>query len=312
MFNKTALSIAATMLGGLLCTANAQTQRSFERHTYDFDSEKEIIVKEKVPGSLTKLPDNIVDYLERKNIAGWYTGEFNKSNITELQKFKEGKRKYYPKQEVHNALHAMQRNIESDFHYNGVISSSDVETYQNLFYNFIDIAVMLCKDINHLSNTCSSDHMIGLLDFCPGYEGIFFHSIIYNTGNGTFKAHTLDIADNEHEFEHIRKISDNGNKAVYIVSKEGTYMQGIFDLFVMTLYKNGKIESCRPVNHQKAINEWFASKEDKDYRNIDIRFNPRNVAWEFCYPSGNVFKKLEGTKTLYLEFKDGKPVYTVK
>lgn len=310
--NKIVSTLSATLLGGMLCTINAQTQKSFERKTFDFDTDKEVIVKEAVPGSLTKVPDNIVNYFESKDIADWYTDYFNKSNITELQKFKEGKRKYYPVNEVRDALHAMQRNIEADYHYNGVISSNDVETYQNVFYNFIDIAVMLCKDINHLSNLCSSDHMIGLLDFCPGYEGIFYHSIIYNTGNGRFKAHTLDIADNENEMEHIRRISQDENKAVYTVSREGMSMDGIFDLFVVTLYKNGKIESYRPANHDNALKEWFRSKKE-DYNNdTEILFNPKKVCWEFCYLSGNVFKRVEGTKALYLEFHNGKPVYTVK
>ena len=46
--------------------------------------------------------------------------------------------------------------------------------------------------------------------------------------------------------------------------------------------------------------------------NISIIFNPKKVCWEFCYPEGNIFKRVAGTRALYLEFPNGKPTYVLK
>ncbi len=301
------------VLGLFAGSAFSQEQRVFQRTVNDGD--EEWLFAETLPGSLTVLPDNIVEYLEGKGVSQYYDSGFgfSKSNLLELQKYKNGKRKFYPVKEVWDALHCMQRDIESSYHYNGYMSlMKGDEASHNTFYELIDIAVLLCKDLNHLSKVCSSDHRLGTLDFSPNYEGIFFYSLIYDAGNGAFKAHTVDIVENTAPLDYIRKIYSSQGKSTYIVSMENFASDEKFLLYVVDLYADGTISSCKPANSNDAINEWLGVDVCNNYDAVEIIYNPNKVCWELCAPSGNVYKKIEGTKSLYLEFGKEKPVYVLK
>lgn len=262
------------------------------------------------PGALNEIPADIVTHLEKKGIFEFFS--YNKDlqdnvrkQLIELQKYKDGKRKFYPADEINEVLTSMQGIIIGRHLHSG----DDFTNDHTAFYALLDIAINLCPDINLLAQHCSSDHTVGVIDFPDNYMGIFYHTVMCKVGEKKFKAHTLALPDEieDYHYDKIRKISEKDGAKTYIISDEN-----YFDVYILTISRNGEISSCKPANHDKALTEWFRSKKE-DYNNdTKILFNPKKVCWELCYWSGNVFKRVEGTKALYLEFKNGKPVYTVK
>ena len=309
---KTRLTKAAAVAFALLGLSATTFSQEFKRSFEGADKQK-WEVTETTPGTMTEVPENIVGYLENEGINEYYSEDagFTKATLEALQKFKDKKRKFYPAEDVHEALHHMQQSIESGYHYNGTLMMEKSDTvYYNVFYKLIDIAVILCGDINHLSDVCSSDHRLGTLDFSPNYEGIFFYSLIYDAGNGKFRAHTLDITDNTPELDHIRKISETENKSTYAITLEETDDIQHFALYIVDIFNDGSIKSYKPVDAE-TIEAWW-TPEANNYEDFEIRYNPKKICWELCYETGEIFKRIEGTKSLCIEIEDGTPVSVLK
>ena len=264
------------------------------------------------PGSLKEIPADIVTHLEEKGIFEFFSynthvqGDVRRS-ILELQKYRDGRRKFYPADEIKGVLTSMQ----------GIISSRDLHSGEEFvnnhtaFYSLLDIAVNLCPDINLLSRWCSADHVVGIIHFPCKNQGIFYHTVMCKIEEKKFKAHTLALPEEVEEevcYNKIRKISETDSKKTYIISDEKN-----FDVYVLTVGSNDKISSCKPANEQE-IKTWFNEKDEnsKDDDSIAIIFNPRKVCWEFCYSKGDIFKRVEGTRALHIEFHNGKPEYILK
>ena len=264
------------------------------------------------PGSLKEIPADIVTHLEEKGIFEFFSynthvqGDVRRS-ILELQKYRDGRRKFYPADEIKGVLTSMQ----------GIIISRDLHSGEKFvnnhtaFYSLLDIAVNLCPDINLLAQQCSSDHAVGIIDFPDSYSGIFYHTVMCKVGENKFKAHTLALPNdvvNDVNYNKIRKIAEREGKKTYIISDETN-----FDVYVLTIGSNEKISSSKPANEDEVKN-WFNEKNENidGSAEIAIIFNPKKVCWEFCYQEGNIFKRVGGTRALYLEFPNGKPTYVLK
>ena len=263
------------------------------------------------PGSLKEVPADIVTYLEGKGIFEFFSYDKNKQakvrkSLIELQKYSDGKRKFYPAEDIKRLLTSMQSIIiDRDLHSGEKFVNNHVA-----FYSLLDIAINLCPDINLLAKHCSSDHAVGIIDFPDNFMGIFYHTLMCKVGENKFKAHTLYLP-NEVEgdgYDKIRRISVKDGVKTYIISNEIH-----FDVYVLTIGSNNKISSTKPANENE-VKKWFDEKHENcdEQTNTSIIFNPKKVCWEFCYPSGNVYKRVEGTKALYLEFPNGKPTYILK
>ena len=264
------------------------------------------------PGSLKKVPENIVTYLEDKGIFEFFSNDNNaqenvRKSLNELQRYSEGKRKFYPAEDIKGTLTSMQGTIiERDLE-----SEEDFVNNHTAFYSLLDIAISLCPDINLLSRWCSADHAVGIIDFPGNNPGIFYHTVMCKIGEKKFKAHTLALTEEVEEdvnYNKIRKISETDGKRTYIISDEKN-----FDVYVLTIGSNDKISSCKPANEQE-VKTWFNEKNEnsEDGDSIAIIFNPRKVCWEFCYSKGDIFKRVEGTRALHIEFHNGKPEYILK
>jgi hypothetical protein len=289
-----------------LKTAIAAAMLCFGCHTYA-QSTSSI-----APGSLKEVPADIVSHLESKGVLEFFSYNKNiqgdaRKSLIELQKYSEGKRKFYPAEDIKGLLSSMQ----------GIIISRDLHSGEKFvnnhtaFYSLLDIAISLCPDINLLSQQCSSDHVVGIIDFPDGYSGIFYHTVMCKVGEKKFKAHTLALPNevvSDVNYNKIRKISEREGKKTYLISDETN-----FDAYVLTIGSNGKISSTKPANEEE-VKTWFDEKNNNSngIADIAIIFNPKKVCWEFCYSEGNIYKRVAGTRALYLEFADGKPAYILK
>lgn len=264
------------------------------------------------PGSLKKIPENIVTYLEDKGIFEFFGNDNNaqenvRKSLIELQKYSDGKRKFYPSEDIKSILTSMQDTIIA----RDLESEEDFVNNHTAFYSLLDIAVNLCPDINLLSRWCSADHVVGIIHFPCKNQGIFYHTVMCKIEEKKFKAHTLALPEEVEEevcYNKIRKISETDSKKTYIISDEKN-----FDVYVLTVGSNDKISSCKPENEQE-VKTWFNEKDEnsEDDDSIAIIFNPRKVCWEFCYSKGDIFKRVEGTRALHIEFHNGKPEYILK
>lgn len=262
-----------------------------------------------IPGSLKENPKNIVTYLEENGIKSYYGDKndghhFDKKCLEELQKFNEGKRKFYPTKEVNEILGTMQNDIMYCY-----MHSDDIRNHFPEFYSMIDVAVNLCPDINLLSHRCSSDHVVGILDFPNQSHETFYRAVMCKVGDKKFRAHTLELLnETDYELEKVRKISESNGKKRYIISNEKHLI-----VYVLEIAGNGKISSWKPANEEN-VAIWFKEKYENEgnYKDIEIRYNPKKICWEFCYRAGDIFKRVEGTRALHIEFTDGKPAFILK
>ena len=318
-YNDNIIDSLRSMEGLLSEKGNKRIFRRVVSHDFEYDT----LITEYPPGCLQKMPENIVEYLESKNISSFY-GEndgyiFSKKHIIELQKYKDGKRKFFPTEEVQEAINYFSSSLCDSYHYNDILCT---DTLQNLLYEFTDIAINLVPDINLISNICSSDHRIGFInDYGSHNEGFFCYSIIYKTKEGKHKAYTLDIVDRGAPLTTIRKITEEKGKATYIISVEKLHTVSRayytpFVLYVVELFDNGIVKSYKPTNSEKNITEWLAlyiaEDEKNTYHHSKVVFNPQKLSWEICYKDNNVYQKIPRTKTLQLDFSGNTPTLILK
>lgn len=290
----------------------------------DYYYEDTILVA--LPGELDDCPDDLVAYgdslLGDVDCLTLFSNEEGeemcmrqdiKKAFAELQRYKEGKRKYYPQDAVCDVLMSMQFNITF------LISHGSIEDINifDLFFRLMEQAVRFCPDMNLLSFVCSQDHYLGTLDFYEEYNNIMYYSLMYRKPGGQYGI--LSIKGNGSKIDHIRLIEETEEYRRYLVSVEYSHeVAKEFKVWIVDLYSNGEHRVILPSGAGDITKKWTdqvwieTKSEDNiswiqmtpEYGHAKIVFSPQYLRWSFCNEKEGVFYPVEHSKSIYLILED--------
>lgn len=174
-----------------------------------YSDEYEITLEQVIP-LLTYfvMPDDIEEYVEEVIQDGRYVPSDSSPEYTEslikdirnlanlLQKYKDGKSSYYPKNELIDVLYILLGNI-MDIENHGV--SICINSYV-IFPRLLQIATNLCPDAHELATDVSHDGKFGVIQLTNWYNSIMkFCAIIYQNSEGVFDIYFLPYTFNDIE-----------------------------------------------------------------------------------------------------------------
>ena len=166
-----------------------------------YSDEYEITLEQVIP-LLTYfvMPDDIEEYVEEVIQDGRYIPsdsypEYTESLIKDirnlanlLQKYKDGKSSYYPRNEVIDVLYFLLGNIMDIENHGG---SMCINSYV-IFPRLLQIAANLCPEAHELATDVSNDGRFGVIQLSNSYNSIMkFCAIIYQNSEGVFDIYFL-------------------------------------------------------------------------------------------------------------------------
>lgn len=297
----------------------------------DYYYEDTILVA--LPGESDDCPDDLVVYgdsllgdVDRLSLFSNEEGEEMsmrqdiKKAFAELQRYKAGKRKYYPQDAVYDALNSMQYNITFLISHSGV----EVVNIFDLFFRLMEQAVRFCPDMNLLSFVCSQDHCLGTLNFYKEYNNIMYYSLMYRKPGGQYGI--LSIKGNGSKIDHIRLIEETEEYRRYLVSVElsNVFVKG-FKVWIVDLYSNGEHRVILPSGAGDITKEWTDQvwieirregntswiQMSPEYEHAKIIFSPQYLRWSFCNEKGGIFYPIEHSKSIFLKLYDDEARFSI-
>lgn len=205
-----------------------------------------------------------------------------------LHRYVNQERKYYPAEEVKDALKSMA--FEQGYIYSHSGSDS-VNAGEVFMFRFLEQAAIHSPQLDFITDFHAEDGEAGIL-YYPEWCSFnpLYSFLVFKTKQG-YKVVTVG-QKGDAKINRIFKLQDNSGHIYYLCSNNDDiiyfrqYLYG-WDGETMTLLCNGE-----------SVN-W--DREDNEYK---IIFNPDKLTWDYCLQINGVFQKAEGTKTykLYLEW----------
>ena len=217
-----------------------------------------------------------------------------------LQKYRDGKSKYYPVKEVFDVVGSMLFEVAYVDNHGGMIDPREAIIIPRL----LDIAASLAPDIYKIAEHCSADGKLGIMTVKSGYNNQYdFMALVTKGENGYIIRHLPDCFA---KLNKVRKVGDSEHSTQYVLSFEDadSYPYLLPQMLVADLYENGMMYITN-LTESRAYDAWSSYLWSSDrVDNMKIYFNPNDLSWSWCVENkyGNL-EKVEGTNVLYLDLE---------
>ena len=217
-----------------------------------------------------------------------------------LQKYRDGKSKYYPVKEVFDVVGSMLFEVAYVDNHGGMIDPREAIIIPRL----LDIAASLAPDIYKIAEHCSADGKLGIMTVKSGYNNQYdFMALVTKGENGYIIRHLPDCFA---KLNKVRKVGDSEHSTQYVLSFEDadSYPYLLPQMLVADLYENGMMYIIN-LTESRAYDAWNSYLWSSDrVDNMKIYFNPNDLSWSWCVENkyGNL-ERVEGTNVLYLDLE---------
>ena len=212
-----------------------------------------------------------------------------------LQAYKNGTRRYFPKEELDNVLNFMMNSIGYVESHAGYLVAEDVEIFPRL----LQLAANVCPDINMMAAHTSTDKNMGVISINPAHIGGYnFNAIIAKADKG-YKIQFLPNYNNA--VNRLRLIEGTDNPKKYLLSTEDN---GLLSEPIIAEYaQNGNV-TIRQLESDFNRDEWNNNTTQSDKK---LYFNPKELSWSWCYTKENGYlEKIPGTKSISIDLNTSK------
>lgn len=220
-----------------------------------------------------------------------------------LQGYKNGTKRYFPKEELDNVLDFLINSIGYVESHAGYLNADDVKIFPRL----LELAANICPDINLMATHTSTDKNMGVINIYPQYIGGYdFTAIIAKNNRGGFNINYLP--QYQTQITRIRLIDNTNNPKQYLLSQE--YNDNLFSVIYIADYNpNGNIK-IHELSYDFNWEEWTSVKSSShNMATTDkkLYFNTKELSWSWCYTKENGYlEKIPGSKTLCIDLKSYK------
>ena len=181
--------------------------------------------------NMADSPDNITEYLEtlcREHgaVVALHSADREDSlriwqTVSLLDDYTAGRRKYYPADEVRDALDALAFNLGYWYSHGGYLDCEDVDTdYAEIFFfRFLEQAVRLSPQIDYVTDFHAADGTAGILNYHEWSPNPLYSFLVYPTDKGLRVRKIGETGDTK--IEKLFHLTDDAGREYYLCSNNG-------------------------------------------------------------------------------------------
>ncbi len=227
--------------------------------------------------------------------------------LSKLQAYKDGKRKYYPQEDVVQLLNYLQ----DEYAYACLHATEEnIDQLLLLFKTVLELAVRTTPDINFLSNVCSLDHRVGVLIFHDCFSYCPYYAVIYDvTDQHEFDVHWMTDEYQSTELTYIRFLEEDDYRLRYLVTAEEQIpLNNLVHEIVWLVdwyWETGEMKSFRADILAADAKKW-AEAPEYEY----VCYNPKKRIWQYCTTINDVLQPIPNAPVLQFHLTpEGKGCY---
>ena len=203
-----------------------------------------------------------------------------------LDRFAQGKGKFYPADQIRDALEIMRLEQAYCFNHSGQEEKNGGEAFM---FRFIEQAALHCNQIDYITDFRADDRKVGVLYFGEWGLGLPLYSIlVYQTHQGFRVKMIGGVGDAK--IEKIFHLNDKQGRDYYLCSNNE---DGVFFRQYLYSWKDDDLCLIREMNVEFGCPESY----EKGY---ELVFNPTRCTWSYCKKDGDLYHPVNGTPTLRL------------
>ncbi|MBR5899527.1 MAG: hypothetical protein IKZ14_08695 [Muribaculaceae bacterium] len=212
-----------------------------------------------------------------------------------LQAYKNGTRRYFPKEELDKVLSMLMNSIGYVESHAGYLVTKDIEIFPRL----LQLAANVCPDINMMAAHTSTDKNMGIISINPANTGGYnFNAVISKADNG-YKIQFLP--DYNDAINRLRLIEGTDNPKKYLLSTEDNALLSY--PCIAEYAQNGNV-TIRELEQNFNLGEWNEKTTQNDKK---LYFNPKELSWSWCYAKENGYlEKIPGSETVSIDLNTSK------
>ena len=271
---------------GVSCTSTTENKLATTKNIYAYPGAYEVDSVTNIQAYFDSICVDCVAAVwthnsnQRESIEVW-------NAVKELDRYVNHQRKYYPAEEIKNALQYMA--FEQGYLYSHNGEESDSANCGEVFlFRLIEQAALHSPQLDFVTTFHAEGGNAGVLYF-PEWSGMnpLYSFLVYKTEKG-YKVLTIG-KKGEDKINKIYRLLDKHGRIYYLCSNNdhtvyfSQYLYG-WDGKTMTFL-------CKPESLNKYYG-WEGGGEDHK-----IVFNPNKLTWDYCILRNGVYQKMEGTKT---------------
>lgn len=276
-------------------TVEIQLSEDMEESNYDEEYEYEEPILPEITPLPTRVPADIPAYfknLEKNGLAAPVVRDINEGEeeqiekgLYELQRYATGKRKYYPAEDVQQAI----SNLSQYAHYASGHSDdhSELRMVNNYRNHFIAIAAMLSPNMDFLLPIKDVNQTIGLMQFPDWSHTYIIQSYVLLPDGEKLYASSMDEL-NAVMATKIFRLTDEKDRVYYLFSNDDD------------IHRFGQVLCMMDKGVLKYVTRLTDLSAHVQQEGI-IFFYPNKTLWHFCEDKNDRFERIAGAPTIHLK-----------
>ncbi len=258
------------------------------------------------------IPTDFVTYIDSlfDSIPEFHHDEYHTMvlpTVKQLQAYKDGKRKYYPQEQIVDLLNYLQ----DEYAYACLHSTEEnMDQLLLLFKSVLELAVRTTPDINLLSNICASDHRIGVLMFEDCFSYYPYYAVIYDvTDQDEFDVHWMSDEYQSLALTCVRLLEEDDYRLRYLITAEEHIPMNnlVYETvwLVDWYWETGEMKSFRADISAAEAKKWADPPEHDN-----VYYNPKERTWQYCRLVNGISQPITNAPILRFHLKpEGKGCY---
>lgn len=276
-----------------------QEQKAGQQEGTEEEIEGDVVNREGIyslPGDYkVDFPNDLVAYFDSLCLEGAYVATHTDEKedslavwdaIRLLDRFAQGKSKFYPAAQIRNALEILRLEQAYCFNHSGQEGNNGGEAFM---FRLIEQAALHCNQIDFITDFRADDRKVGVLYFGEWGLGLPLYSIlVYQTHQGFRVKMIGGVGDAK--IEKIFHLNDKQGRDYYLCSnnEDGVY-------FRQYLYSWKDDDLC--LTREMDVEFGCPESYEKGY---ELVFNPTQCKWSYCQKDGDIYHPVNGTPILHL------------
>ena len=216
------------------------------------------------------------------------------NTVRMLDDYAAGRRKYYPAEEIREALGHLAFDLGYWFSHGDMEDTNFAEIF---FFRFLEQAVRLSPKVDYVTDFHCADGTAGILNYQEWSPNPLYSFLVYPTSDG-LRVRLVGETGNV-KIEKLFRLTDESGREYYLCSNNDDYAEEpeYWPVFRQYLF-------MRDGNNLKEVascSESIFNEENKS--NGKYVFNPRLLRWDYCKRVGDTYRRIDGTRSLLLKLE---------
>ena len=212
--------------------------------------------------------------------------------VKSLDDYASGRRKYYPADEVRQALDDLAYNLGYWYSHGDAEDTNYAEIF---FFRFLEQAVRFSPEVDYVTDFHCADGTAGILNYNEWSPNPLYSFLVYPTSNSLRVRMVGETGKTK--IEKLFRLTDDAGREYYLCSNNGRldeedYYNSL--AFCQFLF-------MRDGNELKEVASFDGNDFTANWDDGKVAFNPRLLRWDCCQKSGDTYLRIDGTTSILLK-----------